>query len=152
MPRLSEQVLIPHDADNLYDLVRDIRQYPQFIRWIERMKVMDEMDQNGVYSCTGEVDVHFKGFDERFSTRVSANHASRRVDVSLIEGPFRHLRNRWHLDAVEPKRTRVHFYIDYEFRNPVLRLLARTNSRLAVDRIMTAFRSEADRRFGAPTG
>ncbi|MBR9834279.1 MAG: type II toxin-antitoxin system RatA family toxin [Alphaproteobacteria bacterium] len=152
MPRLSEQVLIPHAADNLYDLVRDIRQYPQFIRWIERMKVMDEMDENGVYSCTGEVDVHFKGFDERFSTRVSANHANRRVDVTLLEGPFRHLRNRWHLDAVEPKRTRVHFYIDYEFRNPVLRLLARTNSRLAVDRIMTAFRSEADRRFGSPSG
>jgi len=151
VPSLSEQILIPHDADDLYDMVRDIRQYPDFIKWIKRMDVSQETDENGIYSCVGGVYVRFKGFDEEFTSHVKAHHTNRRVDATLLRGPFSHMVNRWHFNQVEPNRTRVHFYIDYEFKNPVLGLLARTNSRLAVDRIMSAFRVEADRRFGKPT-
>ena len=54
MPRVSEQVLIPHSADNLYELVRDIRRYPEFIRWIRNVEVSEE---NGAadepYACLG---------------------------------------------------------------------------------------------------
>ena len=148
MPRLSEQVLIPHAADDVFSVVQDIRRYPEFIRWVKRMQVRDETVAGDVYSCVGEVDVTFKGFDERFSTRVVADRARRTVKVDLVKGPFRHLRNRWQLDPREGEATRVHFFIDYEFRNPVLGLLARTNTRYAVSQIMEAFRGEARRRFG----
>jgi len=148
MPRVSEQVLIPHSAENLYELVRDIRRYPDFIKWIRSVSVSDErQDESGAYSCLGEATVHFKGFDERFSTYVSADPSARKIDVKLARGPFRHLRNRWQFDPREDGKTRVHCFIDYEFKNPVLRLLARTNSRLAVELIIDAFREEADRRF-----
>jgi coenzyme Q-binding protein COQ10 len=152
LPRLSEQLLIPHDADNLYELVRDIRGYPDFIRWIRKMNVSDETeDGQGAYTCTGEADVHFKGFDETFSTSVKANKPERTIEVRLARGPFRHLKNRWQFDPqpahLGQARTRVHFFIDYEFKNPILGMLARSNSRLAVDKIMGAFRAEADRRF-----
>ena len=73
--------------------------------------------------------------------------AARKLDVKLARGPFRHLRNRGQFDPREDGKTRVHCFIDYEFKNPVLRLLARTNSRLAVEKIMDEFRDEADRRF-----
>ncbi len=148
MPKVSEQLLIPHDADNLFELVRDIRGYPAFIRWIKTMRVSDEAeDEQGFYTCTGEADVHFKGFDETFSTGVKADKAKRTIEVRLARGPFRHLKNRWQFDPQGENRTRVHFFIDYEFKNPILGMLARTNSRLAVDKIMGAFRAEADRRF-----
>ena len=146
---MSEQVLLAHSADDLYDLVRDIRRYPEFIRWIKRMRVSDESDEDSLYTCTGEVDVTFKGFDERFSTHVKADQTARKIDVSLVRGPFRRLHNTWQFNPQNDGRTRVHFFIDYEFKNPLLGLLARTNSRLAVDKIMSAFRAEADRRFGA---
>ncbi len=148
MPRVSEQVLIPHSAENLYELVRDIRRYPDFIRWITDITVDQEQgDADGPYSCLGTASVHFSGFDEKFSTHVTADPQARKIDVKLARGPFRHLRNRWQFDPREDGKTRVHCFIDYEFKNPVLRLLARTNSRLAVEKIIDAFRAEADRRF-----
>lgn len=148
MPRVSEQVLIPHRAEDLYELVRDIRRYPEFIKWIRAVAVSDEnTNADGVYSCLGEASVHFKGFDERFATHVHADPQARKIDVKLARGPFRHLRNRWQFDPREDGKTRVHCFIDYEFKNPVLSLLARTNSRLAVELIIDAFRAEADRRF-----
>ena len=148
MPKVSEQVLIPHSAENLYELVRDIRRYPEFIKWIRAVSVADEnLGSDGRYACLGEASIHFKGFDERFATYVDADPVSRRIDVKLARGPFRHLRNRWQFDPRGEGKTRVHCFIDYEFKNPVLSLLARTNSRLAVELIMDAFREEADRRF-----
>ena len=54
MPRVSEQVLIPHGADDLYELVRDIRRYPEFIRWIRSVEVEDEAgDADSQYTCLG---------------------------------------------------------------------------------------------------
>lgn len=148
MPKVSEQVLIPHAAENLYELVRDIRRYPEFIRWIRSVSVEQEQGSaHEAYSCLGKASVHFKGFDEKFSTYVSADPVARIIEVKLERGPFRHLRNRWQFDPRDDRKTRVHCFIDYEFKNPVLGLLARTNSRLAVDKIIGAFRAEADRRF-----
>lgn len=148
MPKVSEQVLIPHSAENLYELVRDVRRYPEFIRWITNIAVSEETGEaNTAYACLGTASVHFKGFDEAFSTHVEADPVARRIDVKLARGPFRHLRNRWQFDPREDGKTRVHCYIDYEFKNPILGLLARSNSGLAVEKIIGAFRAEADRRF-----
>lgn len=148
MPRVSEQVLIPHSADDLYGLVLDIRRYPEFIKWITRVDVAQEQgDKTDSYTCLGSAYVQFSGFDEKFSTYVKGDPIARKIDVKLERGPFRHLRNRWQFDPREDGKTRVHCFIDYEFKNPMLRLLARTNSRLAVEKIIDAFRIEADRRF-----
>jgi coenzyme Q-binding protein COQ10 len=150
VPRLTEQLLVPHPADDLFQLVRDIRRYPDFIKWISRMRVLDESAGTEPYHCLGEAAVSFKGFEQTFSTHVSADRAARQIEVELHRGPFRRLRNRWTFIPQGPDRTRIHFFIDYEFRNPVLGMLARSNGRTAVTRIMAAFRAEADRRFGAP--
>ena len=151
MPRVSEQVLIPHDADDLYGLVLDIRRYPEFIKWITRVEVAQEQgDRTDSYTCLGSASVRFSGFDEKFATYVKGDPIARKIDVKLESGPFRHLRNRWQFDPREDGKTRVHCFIDYEFKNPVLRLLARTNSRLAGEKIIDAFRIEANRRFAKP--
>ncbi len=112
------------------------------------MQVSDEHEADGIYTCRGTADVTFKGFDERFSTIVRAISLQRRIEVELARGPFRYLRNRWQFDPQGEACTRVHFFIDYEFKNPILGLVARANTRLVVNKIMAAFHAEADRRFG----
>lgn len=148
MPKVSEQVVLPHSADDLYELVRDIRRYPEFIRWITKISVSEEQgDATSAYSCIGTAEVHFKGFDETFATYVTSDPEARKIEVKLARGPFRHLKNKWQFDPRDDGTTRVHCFIDYEFKNPILSLVARANTRLAVDRIIGAFRAEADRRF-----
>jgi coenzyme Q-binding protein COQ10 len=95
--------------------------------------------------------VGFRGFEERFSTHVIGDPDKCQIDVSLDRGPFRHLRNQWRFEQMPDGQTAIHFLIDYEFRNPVLRMLAKANTRLAVDRIIASFMSEADRRYGKPS-
>ncbi len=148
MPRISEQVLVPYDPALMYELVRDVRRYPEFIKWVKKLDVSNEVHCDTHYSCSADVAIQFKGFGETFSTEVMGHPDKNIIDVKLRRGPFRHLRNRWQFDLHEDRATRVHFFMDYEFQNPVLSLLARANARLAADRIIEAFRTEAHRRHG----
>ena len=111
------------------------------------MKVTDKESAGHVREYRGEADVGFKGFSEVFATDIRADPRARTIKVELAHGPFRKLKNRWTLKSEGADSTLVDFYIDYEFRNPVLALLARANTDLAVNKIMKAFKDEADRRY-----
>lgn len=132
----------------MFDLVSDIGRYPEFIKWIRSMKVIERPSNDEVRRFRGEADVGFKGFSEAFATDIEADRSSRTINVKLAHGPFKALKNRWILEPDGQGCTKIDFFIDYEFRNPVLALLARANTELAVTRIMKAFRDEADRRYG----
>lgn len=147
MPRFDTSITVPHAPQNMYELVSDISRYPEFIRWIRSMSVSDHRIEGHTEHSLGDARVGFKGFSERFATRVTANSQDRTVQADLVRGPFRRLHNRWTFHETDEGGTRIDFHIDYEFSNLVLRLLARSNFRLAVDKIMNAFIAEADRRY-----
>lgn len=147
MPVYDTQISVPHTPANMFELVSDISHYPDFIKWIRTMEVRGLETEGAVTRCVGEASVGFRGFSERFATRVTANATSRTVDVELVRGPFRHLHNRWRFEEGVAGATRIDFHIDYEFSNLILRVLANNNFGLAVDRIMKAFMAEADRRY-----
>jgi len=147
VPRLKKTLKVNHKAHDLYELVRDIRRYPEFIKWIQSLSVTDERSEDGLYKCTGSAEVGFKGFIESFATDVTGDPDNRQINVALRRGPFRHLRNQWKFVEIAENRSSIEFFIDYEFRNPILRLLAKSNTEMAVDRIMSAFMAEADRRY-----
>ena len=95
----------------------------------------------------GRARVGFSGFSELFATKVTANAIQKRVDVELVDGPLKRLENCWVFHDVGDA-TDVEFFIDFEFRNFILRALASANFELAFNKIMSAFIAEADRRYG----
>ncbi len=111
----------------------------------------ERTDADGIRHATGEARIGFRGFSERFTTRVQADPDRRIVQASLVRGPFRRLENLWTFTPLASGETRIDFEIDYAFSNPLLAMLARANFGLAVSRIMDAFTEEAARRY-PPTG
>lgn len=103
----------------------------------------------GRLACIGDAAVGFRGFFERFSTRVMADANDYTVTASLIKGPFRRLEAAWRIAPLERGGCDISLEIDYEFRNPLVAMLAAANQNLAVDRILDAFLLEAKARFGA---
>ncbi len=151
MTKYNRVVRIDHKADDLFELVSDIDNYPKFIRWIQRMDVETLSSEGARTSRIGTAKVGFKGFSETMSTRVDTNSDDRTIHVSLVKGPLKHLENSW---TFKPKgdRTDIEFSVDFEFRNFLLRALAAANFEIAVNRIMAAFIAEADRRYGKKQG
>jgi coenzyme Q-binding protein COQ10 len=149
MPRFAKSIRVPYRPEDAFALVSDIARYPEFIKWITAMRVSDLRETSeGVRECLGDAAVGFKGFVERFSTRVVADQPAGRVTASLVRGPFRHLKAEWQITPLEKGGSDIGLDIDYAFRNPVVGFLAAANHDLAVGRILNAFLLEAQARFG----
>ena len=150
MAHFSKSVRLPYTPEQCFELVGDIRRYPDFIKWITAMRVSEEANLGeGKSSCLGDAVIGFKGFTERFSTRVTKDPAAGCVIAALVKGPFRRLRAEWRITP-QARGTDVRLDIDYDFKNPFIGMLAAANHDTAVDRILNAFLAEGRRRYSGP--
>jgi coenzyme Q-binding protein COQ10 len=141
-----ETLDLPYRPEDLFDLAAGIERYPEFITWIQSLKLVSQSDETGQVRRRAEVSVGFKGFHETFVTDVDARRDDLAIDVSLVRGPFRKLSNTWRFEPTAAG-TRVAFEIQFEFRNFVLQALADANKRHAVKRVIDCFVEEAGRRY-----
>ncbi len=141
-----ETLDLPYRPEDLFDLASDIARYPDFITWIQSLRLMSEQEDQFGIRCRAEVIVGFKGFRETFVTDVDARRKDFAIDVSLVRGPFRKLSNTWRF-APSSNGSKVEFTIVFEFRNFVLQALADANKAFAVRRVIDAFIAEAARRY-----
>ncbi|MFM8375870.1 MAG: type II toxin-antitoxin system RatA family toxin [Phenylobacterium sp.] len=146
--RLSR--LSPYAPDALFGLVGDVSRYPEFVPWVRSLRTWNaRAEADGSEWLDAEVQVAFGPVRERFATRVRRDPALRRIDVDLISGPFRRLRNRWDF-APDAGGTRIDFDIDFEFRSRLLEGLLAGNFDRAAGRLLTCFEDRARTLFGDP--
>lgn len=140
--------ILPYRPDQLAELVADVRAYPDFVRWVTSMRVWNAREEApGVTLLDAEAAVGFSFLTERFSTWVRHDRNAPKVEVGLIRGPFRHLKNRWEFFP-DAQGTRVEFMIDFAFRSPLLNGMLQANFDRAVSALMSSFETEARRRYG----
>lgn len=148
---LTETLRLFHDADDLFDLVSDVRRYPDFIHQITAMRVSHETGDGAVTELTAEARIRYKFITERFTSRVKADAAARTIDVGFVAGPFRVLENAWRFHPLSDGSTLVRFRIKAAFKNPVLQMLLDSQRERAAHLLVKRFSDEAQRRF-AVTG
>ncbi|HEY2752920.1 type II toxin-antitoxin system RatA family toxin [Phenylobacterium sp.] len=139
---------LPYTPEQLFALVGDVMAYPAFVPWITSMRTWNEQTLGeGVATIDAEAGVGFSFLKERFSTRVRRDAQARRIDVSLLSGPFRRLANQWQFFDDEGG-TRVEFDIDFQFKSRLLDALLSANFTHAVDRLMACFEARARSLYG----
>ena len=127
----------------------DVAAYPEFVPWITAMRTWNGRTlSEGVEALDAEAGVGFSFLKERFSTRVTRDAHERRIDVSLLAGPFRRLENRWRFHDDGLGGTRVEFDIDFQFKSRLLDVLLAANFGHAVDRLMACFEARAEQLYG----
>ena len=145
--RVSRQS--PYAPDALFGLVGDVSRYPEFVPWVRSLRTWNaRTEADGADWLDAEVQVAFGPVRERFATRVRRDPVLRRIDVDLISGPFRRLRNRWDFLPSEGG-TRIDFDIDFEFRSRLLEGLLAGNFDRAAGRLLACFEARAQALFGA---
>ncbi len=147
MSLLEVERHVTHRAEDLFDLVGDVKRYPQFIPWIKAMRVSEMREQGpSKVRFLAEALVGFKMIRERFATWVSRDVHALAIDVDLHSGPFRMLKNRWRF-VPERDGCLVKFAIDFEFSSPLLQGILNLNKERAAKAVMDAFLNEADKRY-----
>ena len=140
--------ILPYTPVQLAALVADVRAYPDFLPWVTGMRTWNPREETADVSLVdAEASVGFSFLKERFSTWVRHDRAAPRVEVGLIRGPFRHLRNVWDFHAV-PEGTRLEFLIDFAFRSPLLDAMLQANFDRAVGSLIRRFEARAAELYG----
>jgi len=143
----AERLRLRYRPEDLFDLVSDVRRYPDFIQMISAMRVMRERVQDGTGELDAEARVRFRFVRERFTTRVRLDRSALAIDVEYLSGPFHDLANHWRFYRLEDGSSLVDFRIRYAFRNPLFQMLMDTNRTRAIRYLVHAFEGEASRRY-----
>ena len=139
--------ILPYAPDQLAALVADIERYPQFVPWITSMRVWNVREEaEGVVVRDAEAGVGFSFLTEKFATWVRHDKNAPKVEVGLLRGPFKHLKNRWEFFPDEGG-TRLEFMIDFAFKSRMLDMMLHANFDLAVRKLIECFEAEAARRY-----
>lgn len=142
MPTHAERRFLPHSPDQLYDLVADVDDYPNFLPWCVALRVTSRTDTE----IRADMMVGFKMLREKFTSKVSLTPKSR-IDVQYLDGPFKYLENRW-LFKEAADGCEIDFFIDFEFRSRLLRKVMEPLFHEAVRRMVRAFERRAKERYG----
>lgn len=147
MPSHHERTILPYTPKQLFDLVIDIERYPDFLPWCRAARIMGRDEQG----FTGELVISFHHFTESYTSRVNPvapeGERSGSIDVTMIEGPFKHLSNKWKFIPVEGG-TEVIFDLDFKFRSMIMEKLIGSLFGKATSRMVEAFTEQAQARYG----
>lgn len=141
--------VLPYRPDQLFDLIADVEAYPEFLPWVSSLRTWNRTpSQDGACSLDAEARVGFAIVRETFATRVKLDERARTIEVGLLHGPFKRLRNFWRFTQ-EGQGTRVEFEIDFEFKSRLLDAILAANVRHAADRLIGCFEARARRLYGS---
>ena len=144
---IEAERILPYAPADLCRLVGDVRAYPEFIPWLQSLRVVrEEPRDEGGWEGVATAIVGWKAITERFSTSVRCEQAKGEVDVALVSGPFHALDNRWRFEPHE-KGAKVRFWISYQFKNPLLNAVVSANKDKVAARVMGASEREAKKRL-----
>lgn len=115
MTHIARSALVPYSAHEMYALVADIPSYPQFLPWCGSARILSQDEDLVVAS----IDIAYKGVHKTFTTR-NRLQQDKLLEMSLVEGPFRHLHGNWLFSALSADASRVSFDLDFEVSNRLL--------------------------------
>lgn len=149
MPEFSTKRRVRHAATDMFDLVADVKKYPEFVPLCSALTVKSRTEKNdGTMVLVVDMTVAYKIIHETFTSRVTLDRSNLRISVEYLSGPFKRMHNRWIFHPVDNKACDVEFFITYEFKSRTLAMLMGTMFETAFRRFAVAFEKRADAVYG----
>lgn len=149
MPSFSSTHKVNHSADDMFRLVADVERYPEFVPLCQDLHVRGRKElADGRSVLVADMTVAYKLFKETFTSRVELRPDERTILVEYLDGPFKHLENKWTFEEAGEGASAVGFYISYEFRSRTLGSLMGVMFDKAFRKFSSAFEARADEVYG----
>lgn len=155
MPTFRTTRRVAHSAADMFALVADVEKYPLFLPMCTDLQIRRRtLDDKGRDVIVADMSIGYKAMRETFASRIALDVPALRILVEYIDGPFLHMENHWtFVDEAEADgqlRSRVEFFIDYEFRSRLLGMLMGGLFDTAFRKFSEAFERRADQLHGRP--
>ena len=146
MPRASVKRLVKCNKYKLIDLVLDIEKYPTFVPYCIEAKVHEKNDKGDFINIIADLTIGKGPLKDTYKSDVKFNKKNNSIYVTNIEGPLKHLDNKWTFQD-HKEGTEIYFDVDFEIRNKLLNILMTTSFQYGLDKIADAFQKRANQLF-----
>ena len=115
MATIEKSALVHHTAEDMFALVDDVSSYAEFLPWCGGSQELSR-DNDEVKAS---VQIAHSGLNKTFTTlnRLQKNKV---IEMSLVDGPFKHLHGFWRFDALSEDACKISLDLEYEFSNRLI--------------------------------
>lgn len=143
MPQIHRFALVTHSPRQMYDLVRDVASYPEFLSWVRAAEVHEEDQQRQLAT----LEVRIAGMVQRFTTENRLVEGES-LSMRLHRGPFEQLSGAWRFQALGELGTRVSLDLEFSMPGSVLMLPFKRGFGRMADAMVDDFCRRADQVHG----
>jgi len=138
MLTISKSVITPYTPAQMYALVSDVANYKNYLPWCPSSEVL-KTDGNKI---VGRVDISYLKVKAHFTTE-NINTLNERIDMNLVDGPFKHLQGHWKFTPLGENGCKVEFKLDYKFSNFIIEKVIGTVFEIVIKNIVDSFVKKA---------
>lgn len=138
MLNISKSVITPFTPAQMYALVSDIENYKNYLPWCPSSQVL-KRDGNKII---GRVDISYLKVKAHFTTE-NINIENQRIDLSLVDGPFKQMKGHWIFTPLGETGCKIEFKLDYAFSNFIIQKVIGTVFEMVIKSIVDSFVKKA---------
>ena len=143
MIEIRRSALVKYSPAQMFDLVNEVAAYPKRFNWCTGAEVLERAGNVSV----ARLDLKFAGFHQSFTTRNTTVPPSR-LQMSLVDGPFRSLEGVWNFIALGHAGSKVAFALDFDYAGRLGGTALRLGFQGLAGRMVDDFCREAERVYG----
>ena len=143
MAIVEKSVLIAHSAQQMFDLVDGVEDYPAFLPWCERTCV-DFRDEKRTVAT---LHISYLSVKSHFTTE-NDKQTPTIMRLHLIDGPFRRLEGEWKFKPLTDSACKIEFKLAYEFSSKMFEKVIGPVFGQIANTFVEAFVRRADKIYG----
>lgn len=143
MIQIRRSALVKYSPAQMFDLVNEVEAYPKHFPWCVGAQILDRQSD----ALVARLDLKFAGFRQSFTTRNTIN-PPHRLQLSLIDGPFRSLEGVWDFIALGEAGCKITFALDFDYASRLGGAALKLGFQGLAGRMVDDFCREAERIYG----
>lgn len=148
MPVINQQRRMIWSAEQMFDLVADVKRYPEFLPWVVATRIQSDSE----HEMIADMMVGFSALREKFTSRVKKDRpdgGAGKIAVEYLDGPLKRLSNTWDFTPLPEGGCVIDFCVDFTFRNAIFEALAGQYLDRAFRKMVAAFETRAEKLYGS---
>ncbi len=147
MPKILEHKVLPYSSEDIFNLVINVEDYPEFLPWAQSAKVYNKTNSG----FDADLGIGYKMFAETYTSKVeffAENPSLFQIKTNATHGPFEYLNNEWEIKPLDLQKCDVKFSLNFEFKNNLLGGFLTPIFQQATQKMIEAFEQRAEHLYG----
>ena len=143
MIEIRRSALVKYSPAQMFDLVNEVEAYPKRFPWCVGAEILERQGD----ALVARLDLKFAGFRQSFTTRNSID-PPHRLQLSLVDGPFRTLEGVWNFLALGDSGCKITLALDFDYASRLGGAALKLGFQGLAGRMVDDFCREAERVYG----